>query len=146
MIKKIFLLFFFITACGYQPLYVNKSEIKFGEIIVLGDKQVNRKIISSLALKKDQSNSFKNQIIFNSKIEIKATSRDSKGKPSTFQTKLDVKVTIKENNKIVKEKIFTESFNYNNIENKYDLSSYQNDVEKNLINKLVENLMIFINL
>jgi len=146
MIKKIFLLFFFITACGYQPLYLNKSEIKFNEIIVLGDKQVNRKIISSLALKKDQSNTFKNEIIFDSKIEIKVTSKDSKGKPATFKTNLDVKVTIKENNKIVKEKIFTENFNYSNIENKYNLSSYQSDVEKNLINKLVEDIIIFINL
>lgn len=146
MIKKIFCLFFFITACGYQPLYVNKSEIKFSEIILQGDKKINRKIISSLALKKDQSNSFHNKIIFDSKIEINETSKDIKGKPATFQTKLDVKISIKANNKIIKEKIFSESFNYNNIENKYDLSSYQDDVEKNLINKLVEDIVIFINL
>ena len=57
-----------------------------------------------------------------------------------------MKFTIIKDGKISKEKTFRESFDYNNIENKYDLSTYQNDVEDNLIDKIVEDLIIFINL
>lgn len=57
-----------------------------------------------------------------------------------------MKFTIIKDGKISKEKTFRESFDYNNIENKYDLSTYQNDVENNLIDKIVEDLIIFINL
>ena len=45
-----------------------------------------------------------------------------------------------------KQKSFIQNFNYNNIENKIDLSSYQDDVEDNLVNKIVEDLILFINL
>ena len=46
----------------------------------------------------------------------------------------------------IKVKTFNESFDYNNITNKYDLSVYQDDVRDNLINKIVEDLIIFVNL
>ena len=46
----------------------------------------------------------------------------------------------------MKEKRFIQAFNYNNIENKSDLSNYQNDVENNLVNKIVEDLIIYMNL
>ena len=59
---------------------------------------------------------------------------------------IEVKFTIKEDDKILKQKIFNESFDYNNIENKYDLSVYQTDVEDNLINKIVEDLIIYMNI
>ena len=33
-----------------------------------------------------------------------------------------------------------------NLDNKFDLTSYQDDVENNLVNKIIEELIIFINL
>ena len=59
---------------------------------------------------------------------------------------IEVKFTVKDGDKILKQKIFSESFDYNNIENKYDLSVYQTDVEDNLINKIVEDLIIYMNI
>ena len=41
---------------------------------------------------------------------------------------------------------FNENFSYNNIENKFDLSVYQKDVEDNLIKKMTDDIIIFINL
>ena len=49
MIKKtIILLFFFsLTACGFQPIYVQKNDVKFiaKKIVLEGDKRINRKIV-----------------------------------------------------------------------------------------------------
>ncbi len=55
-------------------------------------------------------------------------------------------VEIKNNEKIIKNKKFEESFSYNNLDNKYDLSNYRKDVQRNLARKIAEDLIIFINL
>ena len=146
MIKKIFIIFFFITACGYQPIYIKKNEIKFSEIIISGYKQINRKILSLLSIKKDNNNNIKSQILIESNKNIIVVSKDTKGQPASYQTILQIKLSITENNRLIKTKTFSEDFTYNNIENKYDLSTYQNDVENNLINKIVEDIIIFLNL
>lgn len=144
--KKFLIIFFFITACGYQPLYIIKDEIFFEKITLSGDKRINRKIVSTSAIKKSSEGNLNNEIILNTNKNIITTSRDSKGQPATFKSLIEVKFTIIKDGKISKEKTFRESFDYNNIENKYDLSTYQNDVENNLIDKIVEDLIIFINL
>ena len=144
--KKLFIIFFLITACGYQPLYVKNNEIIFKKITLLGDKQINRKIISSAAIKKDEKISINKELILESTLDIITTSRDAKGQPLTFKSIIDVRLTIAQNGKKIKEKNFNESFDYNNIANKYDLYTYQNDVEDNLVNKIIEDIIIFINL
>ena len=146
MIKKILILFFFVTACGYEPLHVNKNEIFFKKITLIGDKQINRKIISSLSIKEKSQNLKDNQIILESSKIINTTSKDERGQPKTFRTNVMVKLIILENGIKLKEKIFSENFSYQNRDNKYDLFSYQDDVQNNLVNKIIDNLTIFINL
>lgn len=146
MIKKFLIMFFFISACGYQPIYLNKNEIVFKDIIFLGDKKINRKIISLSSIKKDPKNKVENKLILESKKRIIETSKDSKGKVASYRTEVEINLTVKINDKIIKQKSFIQNFNYNNIENKIDLSSYQDDVEDNLVNKIVEDLILFINL
>ena len=146
MIKKFLIMFFFISACGYQPIYLNKNEIVFKDIIFLGDKKINRKIISLSSIKKDPKNKVENKLILESKKRIIETSKDSKGKVASYRTEVEINLTVKINDKIIKQKSFIQNFNYNNIENKIDLSSYQDDVDDNLVNKIVEDLILFINL
>ena len=144
--KKILIIFFFLASCGYQPLYVQEEEFFFKKINLIGDKRINRKIISSSTIKKNTQSNTNNELILEANKNIITTSRNSKGQPATFKSLIEVKFTIKEDDKILKQKIFSESFDYNNIDNKYDLSVYQTDVEDNLINKIVEDLIIYMNI
>jgi len=144
--KKILIIFFFLASCGYQPLYIQKEELFFKKINLIGDKKINRKIISSSTIKKNTQSDSNNELILETNKDIIITSRNSKGQPATFKSLIEVKFTIKEDGKILKQKIFNESFDYNNIENKYDLSVYQTDIEDNLINKIVEDLIIYMNI
>ena len=144
--KKILIIFFFLASCGYQPLYIQKKDLFFKKINLIGDKRINRKIISSSKIKENTQSNANNELILETNKNIITTSRNSKGQPATFKSLIEVKFTIKEDDKILKQKIFSESFDYNNIENKYDLSVYQTDVEDNLINKIVEDLIIYMNI
>lgn len=144
MIKKILILLFFLTSCGYQPLYDNKNEFIYKKITLVGDKQINRKIISSLNVKEDPQKLVDNEIIIESSKSVTTTSKDTMGRAKTFRTNLVIKFTTRSNNKIIQEREFSESFSYQNRDNKYDLISYQDNVEENLINKIIDNLNIFL--
>ena len=51
-----------------------------------------------------------------------------------------------EDNEEFKQKDFTSNFTYNNIENKFDFSQYQKNIEINLINGIIEEIFIFLTL
>ena len=145
--KKIFILFFLLSACGYQPLYnINKSNFFFKEIELSGDKNINRKIISSLKIKENQKKDSTTKLIIESFKTITETSKNSRGQPETYRTSVKIKLTIEDLDKIIKTKTFEENFSYDNRDNKYDLLNYQNDIESNLVDKIVEDIILYINL
>ncbi len=144
--KKILILFLFISACGFQPLYNNNLlNIEFSEIKLSGDVKINREIISFLGLK-ETKNDINNKISINSSVSIVETSRDAQGQPATYRTNIVVTIIVEKQNKQINTKTFNESFSYNNIENKYDLSVYQKDVQNNLVKKIIDDLIVYINL
>ena len=144
--KKIFVLFLFITACGYQPLYINKNSNSFSKIEFIGDKRIAREILNFASIKENSNSTNKSVIVLNVSENTIATSRDSKGKVTSYKTYITTIVEIKNNEKVIKNKKFEESFSYNNLDSKYDLSNYRKDVQKNLARKIAEDLIIFINL
>lgn len=149
MIQKILFIFlFFLTNCGYQPLYSSKDfkDFTFKEIELKGDKSLNRKILSSLSFKQDVSNFNYEILILENMKSIIETSKNSKGQPDSFKMVIEVKIIIKNSNDFIKERVFSEEFSYNNLDNKFDLSEYEINLENNLINKIVERIILYLNL
>ena len=131
-----------------QPIYINKNpdNFKFQNITLTGNKEINRKIISALSIEKDESSANLNKkLILDSYIKIVETSKDSKGKVTTYKSIGEVNLTIEEKGKLLKNKNFTEDFTYNNYDNKFDLVEYQKEVETIIINKIIEEINIYLN-
>ena len=147
MKKVLVLLVFLITSCGYQPIYVgiDENETIFKKIILIGDKKINRRIISTIALKEDINHKTENEITFFSEKKINETSKDSKGKVLSYKMTINLNTKIKRNEDI-KERSYSKSFSYNNKDNKFDLNEYQNQIEKNIIDEIIRDLIIFIKL
>ena len=148
MKKIIIILFFFISSCGYQPIYVNKnsSDLIFSKVELIGDKEINRRILSFISIKEDKNEKKFDDLFLKSKEKIVETSKDSKGRVATLKTTVEIELTILNENKIIREKIFNESFSYNNKNNKFDLSKYQNEVKNNLVDKIIEQMNIYFSL
>ncbi len=143
--KKILILFLFLSACGYQPLYnKNLIQFEFKKINLTGNVKINRKITSALNLNETKNSN--KEITINSSQSVTLTSKDAQGQPATYRTNVIVTLLIKDQGKVLKTKSFNEDFTYNNIENKYDLSVYQKDVQDNLIKKIIDDLIVYINL
>ena len=146
--KKIIIFLFFITSCGYQPIFVGKNTngLIFNDIELVGEKNINRKLISISGFKKDQQNYKYSKLKIDSKKNIIETSKNSKGQAETFKMTIEMKLVIENKGEEINSKSFVESFSYNNIENKFDLASYENDIENILINKIFEKLIIYFSL
>ena len=147
MIKKIFvlILLFSLQSCGYEAIYLKKIDFKekIKSFETLGDKKINRNIISSLNLK-NQNKTKGYKLIINSSKTLQIISKDKAGNSSVYKTLIVVKVSLIDNEETLKEKIFSEQFTYNNIKNKFSLSQYQKEIEINLINKIIDEIIIFL--
>lgn len=146
--NKIFIiLLIFMTSCGYQSLYSGKNnKFVFEKIIQKGNKNINRRIISTLQLKEEYNSNFNNEIILDSTKNITITSKDSKGRAQSYRTSISLTLTISDGGKILKRKSIKKDFSYNKKDNKFDLVEYQLNVENNLISQIIDDLIIFLNL
>ena len=148
--KKIFILFLLIlTSCGYQPLYKTDQNIKnfnISEVIYSGDQKINEVILSKLPFDLVKNDERLNKLSLESKKEIKITSKNSKGQALSYRTIIEVKILILNNNGgILDQKILQKNFSYNADENKFKFKEYQNKIEENLINEIIEDIIIHLN-
>ena len=146
--KNFFLiLIFFLVSCGYQPIYSNKNskELSFKEIEFQGDKSINRTLISNFIKEKSQNYLYEKIILKNEKTIVE-TAKNSKGVPESYRMTINFKITIIDEEKIIKEKDFSKEFSYKNLDNKFDLYEYEIDVQESLIRKITEEIIIYLNL
>lgn len=145
--KKFFiLLLFLITSCGYQPIYIAKDSknYSFQKITLVGNNKINKNIVTALNFKEDIASS--NSVVLTSDINISETSKNSKGQVVSYRTTVTLNFKIINNQNITKNRDFIKNFSYNNMKNKFKLSEYQKDVEKSLTGKIIEELIIYLNL
>ena len=148
MKKTFFILLFFISSCGYQPIYINKSpEIyEFKKIIFDGDNYINNKIINILSIKENDEIDNKNILHISSFYKTEEISKNSKGQTELYKSSININLKIKDNNnKIIQNRNFAKEFTYNNKQNKFDLAQYQKSNKDDLINKIISDIIIFLN-
>lgn len=143
--KFLFLLFFILTNCNYEAIYSNKNDlnIPIKNFQLSGNKNINRNIVSSLKLKENKKSGYQLKLLSNSNLEV--VSRSSTGSAAIYRSTITVELSLIKQDEIIKQKKFSSSFTYNNIENKFDLTQYQKNIELNLINKITEEIFIFLN-
>ena len=145
--KKIFIVFLLIlTSCGYQPLYKTDQNIKslnISEVIYSGDQKINDVIYQKLPIVLVKNDETLNKLSLESKKEIKITSKNSKGQALSYRTIIKVKILVlNSNGDILDQKIVQKNFSYNADENKFKFKEYQDKIEKNLIDTIVEDVII----
>ena len=142
----ILLLIATLTSCGYEPIYLKKNSVDLSikEYKLLGDKAINRNIVSLLNLKKSNKKNSWYTLKLNSRKLIESVAKDKAGDTTIFRLTLSIELILSEDDNLVKEKNFITSFTYNNTKNKFDLLQYQKTIEKNLIDKLSEEIIIFL--
>ena len=142
-----FIIFIFITNCGYAPLYSIKNNVNFkiGKVNITGDRDLNQNIINQLKNLKTKkgSNAIKYNLTIKTSTEKIVTSKDSKGNPKTYKMISTVNLTtIKEGKEY---NLGVESVeNYNDISSKFELENFEKNLKKNSASKITQEIIVYL--
>ena len=134
--KIILLLLLFLSSCGYEAIYSKKNSSNYvfsiSDLSFVGDRTVNLKIKEKLSAF-TQSKKDKDLIIrISSTSEKIILAKNTTGDATSFKNVISINADILMNNKFKSNFIISESFNYNNISNKFNLKKYEEEIKINL--------------
>ena len=139
------LLFFILANCGFEPIYSSKkSNFNIGEIKITNKNKFNSILKNNLKNISNSESQNKFDLIINSEKKRIISSKDTKGNPQLLTMIISVEVQIIKDNVIKNKKNFSQNFSYSNNSNKFSLAQYEKDIEKNLINKIIENINTYL--
>ncbi len=139
------LLFFILANCGFEPIYSSKkSNFNIGEIKITSKNKFNSIIKNNLKNISNNESQNKFDLIINSEKKRIIYSKDTKGNPQLLTMIISFEVQVIKDNVIKNKKNFSQDFSYSNNSNKFGLAQYEKDIEKNLINKIIENINTYL--
>tara|TARA_B110000008_G_C16861998_1_gene521157 strand:+ start:593 stop:1042 length:450 start_codon:yes stop_codon:yes gene_type:complete len=148
MIRKniiIICLYFFLTNCGFTPIYLNKTSETFSieEIDYTGDKELNNFLKTNLNKYKNKEVDNKIFIEANSSYEKIILSKNEVGEVTNYQLKVEVIFLIKPTNKKIK---FNKRMIMDSMDDKFEEERYERSIKQNfaysISNKLSSELII----
>ena len=147
MEKKIFtfILLIFLSSCGYEAIYSVKNiknyDFSISKLSFIGDREINLKI-------KQKLNNYTQEIKdINFILKITSTSekiilaKDDAGDSTNFKIETIVNIDVFNKEKLKSNFIITESFNYDNNSNKFELKNYEKEIKRNLADIITEKLI-----
>ena len=150
MKKKIFtfLLFLFLSSCGYEAVYSLKNRVNYAfsisELNLIGDRQVNLKIKQMLK-SYSNPNIVKGRIFLlkiSSKSEKIITAKNAAGDATKFKNEITVDVEVFIDEEFKSGFVITEDFIYNNNSNTTELRTYENQIKGNLAEAAVDKITL----
>ena len=149
MKKKIFtfLLFLFLSSCGYEATYSLKNRaiyaFSISELVLTGDRQVNLKIKQLLNPYTNPKIKEKKSFTLNisSSSEKIITTKDAAGDAVKFKNEIKVKVQVFMNGQYKSNFDITETFIYDNNSNTSELRAYENQIKNNLAEAAVDKIL-----
>ena len=147
MQKKIFLLLFFLflSSCDYNAIYSKKNSVNYnfsiGKLNFIGDRDINLKIkqmLNGYTLDK-KNKDFKIKISSTSEKTVAA--KDTTGGATSFKNTVIINVEILTEDKLKNSFVMSESFNYSNNSDKFNLKRYEREIKNNLAETISEKLI-----
>ena len=150
MFKNIYivlLLCFFVTACGYEPMYGKNNDINFNfkKITIEGDNDL-KNLIKSYLKRYNNENSEKEVIVDATIIYEKLSqTKNIVGETTDYLIVTEVEFEILSNN-VKKKIIIKEDFVMKNIEREFDEKNYERTIKQNfaysIVNKFILRLSV----
>tara|TARA_B100000123_G_C25732732_1_gene430034 strand:+ start:738 stop:1193 length:456 start_codon:yes stop_codon:yes gene_type:complete len=146
--KKIFLvvIIIFLHGCGFKPIYSSKdSNYK----IISIEKNINNNLtqyIQDSINVYSNNNSEKNlKINLNFNEDIVVILKDSKGDPKKNRLTITLVMEIfNQSDNLIETKKFSENFEYNIDDNKFNLKQYEKNIKLNLVNEIIQQILVFL--
>ena len=142
---KLIILLFFISGCGYNPIFSNKnSNFSIYELTTSGNSKLNKIINNKLNNYKGSDSQKQFSVTIDTYLNKEIASKDSKGNPKTYRINLETNILVKDASGSVKEKKFSKAIDYNNRSNKSNLKKYESETSKNLAEKISDEIIVYL--
>ena len=139
----LFIMLLFFTQCDYKPIYSQNNQ-NFGIKIIEFNENRSNKILATRL----ENYSYKKDDIFLYELKLLTSenklilSKDTKGDPLLLGLKINLKIEVYENEKLITKKEYNEQFNYQNLSKKFQLNSYESEIRSNIYNKMISKILI----
>ena len=147
MIKKILIpiLLLFLSTCGYEAMYSQKNNanhnFSISEMVLDGENNINIRIKSKLnnytLVEKDKKFILK----IKSSVEKIILAKNIAGDATKYRSVLKLGVQVVLENNLVNNLEIIESFDYDSIENTFDLKRYEKEIQNTLANTAIDKLI-----
>ena len=142
---KIFFAFLMLSGCAYEPVLLKKNyDFYFADIKSEGEKQINQIIKQKLTENTNIESINNYQIFFESKLSKDIVASNKKGDPTIYKININLNYNLKKDNKIIFENEISKQSTYNNIDDKFELSKYEEKIIDNLSQSFAEDVLISI--
>ena len=146
--KKIFLvlIFLILNNCGFTPLYSSKnSNYNVISIEKNNSNSLTNYIQNSISVLSNQNSEKNFKINFDLVEDIAVILKDSKGDPKKNRLTITVDLSIfSEDQSLISVKEFSESFEYNIQDNKFNLKQYEKNIKFNMVEDITQQILVFL--
>ena len=144
-ILLLFIVFLIISGCSYKPIFTNKkNDFKFENISSDNENKTNVTIKRNLLEKHDNSSKNNYDLSFSTENEKEIVSSNENGDPTIFKIKIITNYSVSQNDKIIFIDKIIKQVNYNNIDDKFELLKYEENILTNLINNISQEILMSI--
>ena len=146
--KKIILvlIFLMLNNCGFTPLYSSKNS---NYKVISIEKNINNNLTNyihnSISVLSNDNSEKNFKINFDLVEDIAVILKDSKGDPKKNRLTITVDLSIfSEDQSLISVKEFSESFEYNIQDNKFNLKQYEKNIKFNMVEDITQQILVFL--
>ena len=144
MIKKNILhiiLIFFLTSCGFTPIYLKNTNVNFSieQVTYEGDRDLNNFLKTNLNHYKNKNSNNKINIEVNSVYKKIILSKDGTGEVTNYQLEAEVIFLIKPSNKKIR---MTEKKIMDSMSDKLEEDRYERTIKQNFASSISNKLSL----
>ena len=140
---KLFFVLFVLSGCAYEPVLLKKNyNFYFTEVEAEGEKEINE-VIKQTFTENTKIESINNyQIFFSSKLDKDIVASNKKGDPKIYKINISLNYELKNDNSIIFENEILKQATFNNIDDKFELLKYEENIVENLSKRFAEDILI----
>ena len=130
-----------LNGCGYSSIYNSKgSNYNISDIETLNNNKLLNLLRNKILVTSNEDALRIIQIELDLKEDISVILKDKKGNPSKNRISISVNLKVLEGDSIIVKQNFSKNFEYNIASNKSNMFEYENNIKKNLITDISQDI------
>ena len=139
----LFIMLIFLTQCDYKPIY-SKNNQNFGIRIIEFNENRSNKIFATRL----ENYSYKKNDLFLYELKLLTSenksiiSKNTRGEALLLRMSINVNVEVFEKGKQLMKKRYEDNFDYQNVNKKFELNNYEDQIRADIFNKIADKILI----